>query len=712
MFYLYAEQPQSKMELHKYPFIRLLIPYMLAIWLYERFVHQELTVFAHLLFLFSLGLFIFNFYLNKSYRFRWVAGFLLSLIFFALGWVNTGLRQPFANQKHLIHDTTQYPFYYARITEPPVEREKSVKTNAELIAVFDGEKLLAKRGSMMVYFAVDSGLIIPTYGQLIRLEKAPSEIEKAKNPNQFDYRKYLARKGVYYQVYLKANEYTPMQMSWRNPLFRFAFSLRDIFLKKMQLHHVEGDAFGVAAAILLGYDESLPAYLRQGYTAAGAMHVLCVSGLHVGIVFMFFNFLLSLVFRKSAPGLKIMLLLLLIWFYALLTGLAPSVQRSAIMLSFVLIAQLFRRKGYVLNSIAASAFFILLFEPYVLFNLGFQLSYLAVIGIVLFQRPIYGLLYFKQKLPDKIWELSSVSLAAQLTTTPLVLHYFNQFPAYFLLGNLVLVPISFVVIVSGMSFLALSFVPIVADLAGWVTSGLIWVMNKSVGFIENLPGSVLKGLFISWWEALLVMLLVGFLYLILTRRKRIFALASLASMVLLFSSFAWRSYASNRQSALIVYSLNKHIAIQLIDGKKHVIIADSTLKDDAFQLGFHLEKNFVVRGLSPQAVWVDLDSSVQTGNWFKLGPFIRTARHSLVLWNKQADENCKLADSMPKADLLLVAGRIKTKPEVLIQHLQPNCIILDASVPAKQLAQWLEKCAETGTRCHNIRSQGAFIVED
>ena len=158
---------------------------------------------------------------------------------------------------------------------------------------------------------------------------------------------------------------------------------------------IEGDEYAVAAAILLGYDDTLPTELRQKYVAAGSMHILCVSGMHVGVVFMVFSYLLGFLNRHKPwqNVLKQSLLLLLIWFYALLAGLAPSILRSTIMLSFVIIGGMLKREGVLLNSLAASAFLLLCIDPANLFNVGFLLSYCAVIGIVVLQRPIYNLFY-------------------------------------------------------------------------------------------------------------------------------------------------------------------------------------------------------------------------------------------------------------------------------------------------------------------------------
>lgn len=232
---------------------------------------------------------------------------------------------------------------------------------------------------------------------------------------------------------------------------------------------IEGDEYSVAAAILLGYDDELPPELRQNYVTAGSMHVLCVSGLHVGIIFLVFSTILSFLDKYGAVFkiLKFCILLLIMWTYAFIAGLAPSILRATIMISFIVIGKIIKRNGVIINSIAASAFVILAIEPEDLFNIGFQLSYAAVIGIVVLQRPIYNVFYIKNKILDKIWELTSVTLAAQFATAPFTIFYFNQFPLYFWLSNLFMTPLSTVVIIGGMIMLLVSFIPYLNLATAW-----------------------------------------------------------------------------------------------------------------------------------------------------------------------------------------------------------------------------------------------------
>lgn len=698
------------MHLHKYPFVRLFIPFAIGIWIaskYQISIPNQLllwmlpAIFASLLFIY---------FFLKSYRLRWVFGGLLSLLLLVSGMQNTYLRDPSRDKNHLLNDTTTYLTYFARVTEPPLEREKSTRLQIEIVAVSDGIRLIQRSGRMIGYLSQQDSLNLPVYGQLIKFSKSPVVIPPSLNPDQFDYQTYLNRNNIFHQVFLKPEEWVKDGMGYVNPLFNFSYKLRDYLLNALKSNHLEGETFGVAAAILLGYDDQLPAYLRQGYTAAGAMHVLTVSGLHVGIVFLFFQFLLGFLRKgKLGKGLKTMLLILLIWFYALLTGLSPSVLRAAIMLTFILLAKTFKRKGYVINSMAASAFILLVMNPSTLFHIGFQLSYIAVLGIVLFQKPIYSLLFVKNKLLNYVWEITSVAIAAQLATTPLVLHYFNQFPTYFLLGNLILVPLSFVVIVSGMALLVTSFIPFVANYLGWITSGLIYLMNYVILWIEQLPAAVLHNIYISAFETGFFFVLLLVILQIFHERIHNFILPGMLIILILFSSFVFRSVKHEQQAALVIYGINKQTAIDLIYGKEHVLIGDSAMSADTFNIGFNLQKHWVKRGLTGKLEWIGNQESYRNYYVHKSGPVIRFLDKTIVIWSREVHQNYDCQDGKLKADILLITGNTKEVLQKLKPCLQPSLIVLDLSVPLFQATKWKERAKEMEIQLHDIREQGAYV---
>ena len=701
------------MSLHKYPFVRILIPFALGIWVIhffspslsvERFYGGWVLLLLLFIGLISLSLFV------LSFSMRWVFGGLLSVFLFLAGVLVTERHQPAYEKKHVLNDTASYTSFLAKVIEPPTVKEKTIRLELSLMAVRDhNNTMLPRSGNILAYVSKTDQVVLPVYGQFIEFRKQPELIPPPVNPNQFDYRAYLNRKGIFHQVFLKESDWIPGPKGGVNPLYKVAYYLRDYLLQALQSNHIVGDTYGVAAAILLGYDEKLPAYLRKGYTAAGAMHILCVSGLHVGIVFLFFDFLLGFMNRKNGlQSVKTILLLLMIWFYALLTGLSPSVQRAAIMLSFILFAKLFNKKGAVINSIAASAFLLLLLNPSVLFHLGFQLSYLAVLGIVLLQRPIYSLLYVKNKWIDKAWEITSVALAAQLATTPLVLHYFNQFPTYFMVSNLILVPFSFVVIVAGMVFLFVSFIPFLANIMGWITSGLVYTMNVLIVSIEQWPAAVLRNIYISSIESALIFILVGILYMAFVLRHRRMFVPALLVFVVFMSSIAFRSYDGNRQQSLVVYGLQKHTAIEVIDGKNHWLIADTALKADAFALGFNVEKNWVVRGLTPVPVWLGIDEAHRSEVLNKQGPVFRCLGKTIVVWNKQIKKEYTFPKEPFIADILVVSGNVYESLETLHQQLLPKLVVLDLSVPVYQAKRWEDSATKLNIQLHNIREKGAF----
>ena len=243
--------------------------------------------------------------------------------------------------------------------------------------------------------------------------------------------------------------------------------------------------------------------VKQAYAAAGAMHVLAVSGLHVGIIFLILNTLLAILdTSKKGRIVKAIILLISLWSYAMITGLSPSVLRAATMFSFVIMGTVLNRSSSIYNTLAASAFFILIINPNLLFEVGFQLSYVAVLGIVYLQPLIYKRIYTRWWLLDKVWAITAVSIAAQIATLPLTLFYFNQFPVYFMLSNLLVIPSAAVILILGILLFIASPIPFISESIGWVLNKFIEGLNFGIKEIEVLPNSLIEGLSINVLECL------------------------------------------------------------------------------------------------------------------------------------------------------------------------------------------------------------------
>ena len=309
----------------------------------------------------------------RSYIWRWIFSSLLFLYMSLLGFLFVKI----IDYKLIINDLSKIDdvpkYYIARLSESPSIKEKSVKVIMEIFGYEENNVIKNIDSNIIAYFEKNEKSLRLQYGDCVLIMTNIKEVEKPPNPEQFDYKDYLYKKGIMHQVYLRSDDWFDLDYNKSNAIYEFSYKIRDFLLKTMQRLGIQGEEYAVASAILLGYDDSLPLDLRQKYVAAGAMHILCVSGLHVGVVFMVFSYILVFLSdrKRIQSVIKQLLLLLLVWFYALLAGLAPSILRSTIMISFVILGNIINRKGVLLNSLAASAFILLCFNPSNLFDVGF-----------------------------------------------------------------------------------------------------------------------------------------------------------------------------------------------------------------------------------------------------------------------------------------------------------------------------------------------------
>lgn len=681
----------------KYPFIRLLMPFVLGIWLsfsYLNLSERGMQIVLIAVILLGVTLIVIASAV-KDYRYRWVFGVLLNLHLILIGVAIVHIRDDDIDE--------DCDLWVARLSECLTEKEKSVKVVL---------KMQSCQGAVMAYFEKNERSLGLRYGDVIVFHEPPRLLDPPMNPEQFDYRKYLSRKGISRQVYLKNDAWERLPESRANPVYAFSYRLRDFLLETMQNLGISGDEYAVAAAILLGYDDTLPTELRQKYVAAGSMHILCVSGMHVGVIFMVFSYMLGFLNKKERWQhiLKQSLLLLLIWFYALLAGLAPSILRSTIMLSFVVVGEILNRNGVLLNSLAASAFLLLCIDPANLLNVGFLLSYCAVIGIVVIQKPLYRLVFSRSKLVDKIWELTSVTLSAQIATAPLSIYYFHQFPTYFWLSNLFMGPISTIVIMGGMVMLLIFFIPYINIGVAFCVKWLIHVMNFIVTSVENMPFSILKGLYINSLEfACLITALLLLMIVIEHKRKRLFF--AMLSILLIFSvSQFTRAMIQRHQMSLTVYSVKKSTAVDFVCGNRHVLLCDTTFVNDPSIASFSIENNLVKEGVFANGTFVLTDNPYFENPYLeKRGNLITFGGKTLGFSDEKSTFGVKLA-FRPHLDYFIVQGRRNIDLERLLNCYIVDLLILDGSFPDYLSQKIIKKAEEIGQDYYDVKTSGAFII--
>ena len=682
----------------KYPFIRLLMPFALGIGLafcfeplsekYVKIILLSVVFVGIILFLAASAV--------RDYKYRWVFGLILNLHLILIGVVIVHIRDDDLN--------ANCNYFVAKIMECPAEKENSVKVIM---------KMQSDEGSVMTYFEKNERSLSLKYGDVVAFFESPKIVEPPMNPEQFDYQRYLSRKGILRQVYLKDENWIKMKLNCANPIYRLSFNLRDFLLKTMRDLGIEGDEYTVAAAILLGYDDTLPTELRQKYVAAGSMHILCVSGMHVGVVFMVFSYMLAFLNKRKRWQylLKQFLLLLLIWFYALLAGLAPSILRATVMLSFLIFGDMLKREGVLLNSLAASAFLLLCINPANLLDIGFQLSYCAVVGIVVLQKPIYRLFYIKSKFFDKIWELTSVTLAAQIATAPFSIYYFHQFPSYFWLSNLFMGPISTVVIIGGMVMLLVCFIPYINIGVAFCVKWMVYAMNFIVTRVENLPFSIIKGLYVNTLEFVCLLIALLLLMMLIEHKKKFMVFGMLFMLLIFSASQLTRSVCQRTQMSLTIYSMSKNTAIDFVCGTEHVLLCDTMVMSDPSLANFSVENNLIREGVYKNGTLLPLCCPKFENHYMtKCKNILSFGGKTIGIFDKNSTFSVKLP-FRPHFDYFIVQGCRNLDIERLLNCYVVDLLIIDGSIPDYLSDKIMKKAEEVGQKYYNVKTQGAFVLK-
>ena len=383
--------------------------------------------------------------------------------------------------------------YLGEVQRFDVAKPNSSENLIEIIAI-KGDSGWRKHAGLVLVYHKSKRPLQP--GNVIWIPKKPEEIPGPIFPNEFDYRQFLARKGIHHRQFL-GKEFVYVDSTHQQGLKFAVARLRQQFAEVIDTHMQHPISKQIALALLLGQKESLDKDIKQAYSETGTLHILAVSGLHVGIIYSILLLPLA-AFKQGHPFRKgyLVLVVALIWVYAAMTGFSPSVIRAAAMFSLFTAGQMRKRRPSVWNILAFSALLMLAIDPEVRGNLGFQLSYLAVAGIVGLQPLILRLRQPKHRVPEYIWQMASVTLAAQLVTTPLTLHYFQTFPSYFLLANLLVVPLSYVILCVGVPFLLLAWIPGLGWLLGKAMDLLLWIQSEITFGVQALPGGTINGLFL------------------------------------------------------------------------------------------------------------------------------------------------------------------------------------------------------------------------
>lgn len=635
----------------------------------------------------------------RRYRLSAINGIAVCVLFLCTGALLTRQKDIRNDRQWLGHLYTDSAVCLATLQEPLVEKTNSFKATASVSRILQHQGPVRTTGTVILYFSKEFSAQPPGAGSVIAFKKPLQPIRSTGNPGGFDYRRYSLFHGITHQVYLQPGDYTITGRQW-NRWTAFLQSIREKVLAVLRTHISGKKELGLAEALLIGYKNDLDKSLVQSYSNTGVVHVIAISGLHLGLVYWLLLRLLHPLRRsKKLKWLPPLLTIAALWLFALLAGAQPSVLRSALMFTCIAAGEGLTRKTNIYNTLAVSAFILLCYDPFWLWDVGFQLSYAAVLSLVIFMRPVYNLLYFRNKALDLLWKLNAVTLAAQILTLPLLLYHFHQFPNYFLLTNLVAVPLSSLILIGELFLCIVAFLPAVATLTGNLLSWLIALMNGFVEYMESLPLSLWNGLQISPAQALLLYACIAGTGYWLLRQSMAGLKIGLAAL-LAFAGLRTISFLqAGRQQKIIVYNIPRQSAIDIIDGRRYWFTGDSMVHADEMLYNFYL---------APARTLYRVAGSAAPGQPTGADRyFVHKGMHILRL-----DKAITFADTVPGPviDLLILSQNPRIYLKDLAGQLTIRQVIIDGSVPAWKARYWKRDCDSLRIPCHDVSDQGAFVM--
>lgn len=688
------------MYFNKSPFLRLTFPFIIGIVCYHYLgSYMEVSPFL------PIGLFVVYLILWKldSLRFSPVMSCLAIAMLFSFGFLRLQDHRLDTESSHILWQG-KIEAYEGVVIQEPVEKARSVNVRFDLKRALIGSEWQKVTGRVNLYVSPEPGRLIH-YGDQLLVKGTPQQSSSPSNPGEFDFANYLVYNNIFHQQFV-GNDFVRLGESIPNPVKARSIRLRQYCKDRLVAHIDNAEVRSVMLAIVLGIKNELDNDLQGAFSASGAMHVLAVSGLHVGIIYA----IILLIFKKLRVDQRrarwwiAIISILALWCYAFLTGLSPSVLRAVTMFSFIALAKAMNRNSNIYNTLAASAFILLWYNPYLIMSVGFQLSYLAVFGIVYLQPKLYQLLNVNNNLLDKIWAITCVSLAAQLATAPLSMLYFHQFPTYFLISNLFIIPAAFVMLIMGLLMLVFSSVPLAGEGLGWLIECFVQVVNTLVFFVRDLPGSTLEGIRITTGETWLVYAVFVFIILLFYKRRFSYLLISFGvACFFAISQIGVRTGYLDSGTFRLLDVSNTSVA-DFRYGRHSHLIADSTFRVDQSKRRFHFEPGRLLAGsnLRPENDQLPLVSRDFMGN--KLVCF----KGETFLFLKSPLPAVVLKSEALIIDHLVVSHNAVRDLEKITDKLEFSDLLIDTSNKTYIVEKLIRQAAKLDLTAHSIQRHGYF----
>lgn len=578
-----------------------------------------------------------------------------------------------------------------KIIGNPAEKERIWRMQVQLLRSSDGTTKQLSGDAYLNIYKSDTPFVFKA-GDEVLVPGGWQDLTNSNNPFEVDFAAMNHRRNIYQQQFVSISNVRHYRRE-ENTQKSILDHAQGYCGRQLKRYVKDPATFGLLQAMLLGDESAFDPSLRQAYSETGVIHIVSISGSHVGVLFAMISLLLSGIKGRKGSWVRFVIGLFVIWFYVLMAGAPPSAMRAALMFSVLAVGTAFSKEAQPLNTLFAAAVALLCANPMWLFSVGFQLSFSAVLSLILFYRPIYQIWPQTNKILRWLWSGVSASIAAELLTAPLVMYYFHNFPLFFMISNLLAAGLlGFFALLGGMLVILLGVIPPLASAMAWCITFLVSLFNKIITVIQSWNPVSFKYIQLAAWEMLLLYIAIAAFAVFLMKKLKSGLWVGMSACVCLLVVLCAQKIRIQKQERLVVYNVSRHNIVERIKGNHYqTILSDSSRSEEFAARQAHIG----------WGAWKQLPSDA--AEYF----FIKGKR---VLLLKDAAYS-RNTTSFP-VDILVIACSLKElRPQQIKLAFNPQKVVVGGNQQRWQVAKWETECAALGLPFHPVSTKGAFIME-
>jgi len=578
--------------------------------------------------------------------------------------------------------------YSGYLDEYPEEKENTFRLLLKINKKTCREGQAHVNGTILLYIKKDQAVASMLPGDRLVVRCSPVEIKSRGNPYEFDYRFYMETRGIRYSAFADSTDIISHSVPERRKVIHRALMIREKIISMFRERGISGERLALVSAITLGQKNMLDPEQKNWFIKAGIMHIMAVSGLHA-VILSLFIFKLLFFLKGRLNILRVFITLILLWSFAFVTGLTPSVLRATLMFSFLQAGNLLKRPANGINSVLASAFVLIVMRPSVIFDAGFLLSYSAVIYIIAFYRDFYSKITFRHKVTDWIWQSAAITIIAQAGTLPLTILLFNRFPTWFILSNVIIVPVSSLVIIAG------ALVPLTYPI-GFLSHLVARILDFLTGLTEtltekaaSLPLASIENIGMTTIECILLTIVIFLFTRFLLTKKSFSVIYPLSALLLFLFAGTMRVISTRTTSQLIVYNTQGVLTVGIREGRR------INLYSDTIVVGQEVKRHCAVLSLKPEIKVVGESPII-----------IRACNKKILITENVTEKMIKHANP----DVLILSG---TRP-VVSGNIGPGEKISAVVISPEAFSGFrfpVKAAAINADIVHYVRRDGAFNLQ-